>query len=183
MSAIKVLRFAGDGLASEDPVGVELEARIDGGDAVEASGEFAIGEEEADVGLLTEFALDAGDGDDGVLIKIGIGRGEGGAGGAIVNGEHAKIPAAELAGEAGAEFGVGDAAGEEEIFRSEKKAIIFEKKGAFFRELDLEALVDGDLGIVGFNLTEIRIEGDIEREAIVNDGFGIEAGARCVVEF
>ena len=167
----------------EGPVAGEFEARIEGGDAVEAAGEFATGEEGSDVGLLAEFALDAGDGDEGVSVAIGIVWSEGVAGRAIVNGEQAEIPAAELAGEARAEFGVSNAAGEEEVFGRDEVTGIFEEKWAFFGELDFEALVDGDLGIVGFDLAEIGIQGNVERERRVDDGFGVEAGAGRVLRF
>ena len=33
------------------------------------------------------------------------------------------------------------------------------------------------MGIVGFHLAEIGIDGDIEREAIVNDRLGVDAAA------
>src|SRR5436305_1963623 len=94
---------------------IEPQAGIDGLDAVVAAGEFAVGEENADVGLLAEFSLDAGDADFGALAVVGIVEIERMAGSAIVDGEEAEIPAAEFAGETAAEFRVDDAAREKEI--------------------------------------------------------------------
>jgi len=78
--AVEIFGAAGDGLGVEGPIAGKFEACIEGGDAVEAAGEIATGEEGADVGLLAEFALDAGDGDEGVSVAVEIVRGEGIAG-------------------------------------------------------------------------------------------------------
>src|SRR5215831_14002022 len=110
VSAVGKHGLAGHDLAGQTPVLIEHEAGVDGLDAVVAAGEFAIGEEHADVGLLAELTLDPRDADFCTFVEVRIVRIERLAGGPIVNGKQAKIPAAELAGQARAEFGVDDAA-------------------------------------------------------------------------
>jgi len=71
------------------------------------------------------------------------------------------------------------------MMRREKKSCsgVFEvpavlhKERALFRIDDLEALVDGYLGLIRFYLAEIGIEGDIERESIPQYCLGVQPGA------
>src|ERR1035438_3393059 len=104
LGAIEIASLAGHRLAGKCPGIVELEARIERGDAVVAAGELAIGEEHAEV-RFAEFALHSDYADLGAAAVVGIGGIECGAGGAVVDGQHAEVPAAQLAGDAAAEFG------------------------------------------------------------------------------
>ena len=156
LGAIGTASLAGHRLAGEGPGIVELEARIERGDAIVTAGELAIGDQEAQV-RFAEFALHADHADFGAAAVVGIGGIECRTGGAVVDGQHPDVPLAQFAGNAAAEFGIDDAARKEEVLRRCEIAIVFEKKRAFFGKNDFEALIDGDRRIVRFHLAEVGI--------------------------
>ena len=175
--AVERSGLAGHSLRGKGPGGTEPQARIQCLDTVETAGELAVAQEQAGVGLRAELAEHVNHADVRAVSAGRIGGIQCGARGAIVDRQQAHAPAAQLAGEAAAELGVDDAAGKQERFRCHEVTVVLEKEGAFFRETNFEPLVDGHLRIVGFDLAEIGIERDIERERLVDYRFGVEAGA------
>ena len=53
-------------------------------------------------------------------------------------------------------------------------ARVLDEEGALLGEEHLEALIDGDLGIVGLHLAEIGIDGPVEGEGVSQDYLGVE---------
>src|SRR5262249_33034842 len=160
--------------SGESPVVIEFDAGIEGLDAVVAAGELTVGEQDADVGLFGEVALHADDADFGTVVVMRVAGIERLAGGAIVDGQYSEIPSSQSAGEARAEFGIDDAPRKEQVLRSGEVGVVFQEEGALLGKLDFEALVDGYLRVVGFHLAEIGVEGDVERERIVQHSLGVE---------
>ena len=78
-------------------------------------------------------------------------------------------------------FRIDDAPRKEQVFRRQKVIGIVEKKRPLLREIDFEPLIDSNLRIVRFHLAEIGIERDIERERVMQNHFGVEAGAMFVL--
>ena len=72
VGSIQVAGLAGHRLAGQGPVLIEFEARVQGLHAVEAAGEFALGQKHAGVGLLAELALRADHADRRVIALVGI---------------------------------------------------------------------------------------------------------------
>src|SRR6202171_3964891 len=75
-------------------------------------------------------------------------------------------------------IGIGDAASKDEIDGSGEVACVFEKEWTLLRKENFEALIDGDLRLVGFDLGKIRAQSGVEDQGVLDDDFGIEAGAR-----
>src|SRR4051812_18513686 len=98
------------------------------------------------------------------------------AGLAIVNGEEAEVGAAGLAGDAKTPVGAGDVAGVEKSEGSSEVAGVLEEEGAEFGEIDGVALVDGELGLVAFDVAEIGVEGGVEDDGVAPDRFGFATG-------
>src|SRR5512142_1015576 len=55
---------------------------------------------------------------------------------------------------------------------------VFQEKGTFLGEEHFEALIYRDLRLVGLDLAEVRINGSIQHEAVVQDELGVEADIR-----
>src|SRR5690348_9803851 len=103
-----------------------------------------------------------------------IGRRQGFAWSSIVTGENPHGPGATFPGQTQAEFRVADAAREHHVDWAGEVVAVLEEERTLFWEKHFEALVDGDLRLVGFDLAEIRIDGGVEHEAVVQDELGIE---------
>src|SRR5438105_11640787 len=65
-------------------------------------------------------------------------------------------------------------------WRGEVVAVLKEERALLGKE-DLEALVDGDLRLVGLNLAEVGINGRVEHEAVAQDELGVQTdiGLEC----
>jgi len=97
------------------------------------------------------------------------------AGRLIVGPQGAHRPGARLAREADAELGIDDPPGEHQVDRGAEVVGVFEEERPLFREIHLEAAVDGDLGAVRFHLAEVGIDGHVEHEAVLEDHLGVHA--------
>lgn len=171
------------------PGGSEGDLCIDAADAVGADNaaivtasrvghgsKLAVGIDKADGGLLANIAIHAKHTEVGFGSRERVTRSNRLARGLIVRKEGADRPRTLLASETQAVIGVGDAASKDKIYGSGEVACIFEKEGTLFRKENLETLVDGDLRLVGFNLSKIRIQGGVEDKGILEYDFRIEAG-------
>src|SRR6476660_4443576 len=67
-----------------------------------------------------------------------------------------------------------DVAGEHQIDRTGEVVAVLQKKWTLFGEENCEALIDGDLRLVGLDLAEVRIDCGVEHEAVVQDELGIK---------
>src|ERR1700751_1084580 len=70
---------------------------------------------------------------------------------------------------------MGYVARENKIDRAREVIAVLKKEWALFRKEHREALIDGDLRLVRFNLAEIGIDRGVKHEAVVQDKFRIEA--------
>src|SRR5437868_1237173 len=55
---------------------------------------------------------------------------------------------------------------------------VLQEEGTFLGKEHFEALIDRDLRLVGLDLAEVRINGSIQHEAVVQDELGVEADIR-----
>src|SRR6266567_1780375 len=68
-----------------------------------------------------------------------------------------------------------DATREHHVDWTDEVVAVFQKERTLLGKENFEALVDGDLRLVGFDLADIGTEGGIEDEAVVQDELGIES--------
>src|SRR5215469_546306 len=175
---VRVLSGTSHGRALDAPVLIDLEIGIYAAHAVEAAAEFAIGVDGADGGLIEDVAADAGDGEDRAIARMRIGGRQSLAGGAVVAGQDADSPGARFARQPEAELGMSNAARKHEIDGGREEIAVFEKERPLFGKEDLEALVDCDLGLVGFYLAEIRVYGRIQHETAMQNELAIQTDIR-----
>src|ERR1700682_1591598 len=173
------------------PSGTESDLCVDAADAIGADdaaiiaargvghgSKLAVGVDQTDGGLFADIAIHA------KHTEIGFGTPERVSGSnraarrIIVREEGAEGPGTRLAGEAKAIIGIGDAASKDEIDGSGEVACVFEKEWTLLRKENFEALIDGDLRLVGSALGKIGMQRGVEDQGILDDEFGIEAGAR-----
>src|SRR4051812_29522361 len=83
---------------------------------------------------------------------------------AIVRHQRANRPGSGPSSHASSEQRVYDATRKEEVDGSLKVPGIFEEERTLFREVHLEALIDGDLRVVGLHLAEVWIPRQVKRE-------------------
>ena len=69
-----------------------------------------------------------------------------------------------------------DIAGVEQVDGGGEVVGVFEEKGAELGKEDGIALVDGELGLVGFDLTEVGVDRGVEDDGVLEDGLGVAAG-------
>src|SRR6267378_6532832 len=93
---------------------------------------------------------------------------------AVVNEQCAQRPFPQLSRHATTELRVRNLAREKEINRRGEKPRVLDEEGALLREKNRKALIDCHLRVVGFHLTEIRIQRDVKREGILHHEFGVE---------
>ena len=89
--------------------------------------------------------------------------------------QRAHSPRAVFASQTNAPFGVCDPSREKQLNRCLEVIRVFEKERTLLRKLNLEALIDRDLGIVRLDLAEVRIRGYIENELVFQYRFRIQA--------
>src|SRR5215470_1912943 len=70
---------------------------------------------------------------------------------------------------------MGYIARKDKVDRAGEVIAVLQKEWTLFRKEHREALIDGDLRLVGFNLAEVRIDGRIEHETVVQDELGVQA--------
>jgi hypothetical protein len=97
------------------------------------------------------------------------------AGRLVVHEHGAETPSPLAARELQAALGVDDAAREQERRFSPEKIRVLEEERAPFWKLDLEALVDGHLWLVGLDLAEVRVVGEVEHHTVAQHELRIEA--------
>src|SRR3954462_6417672 len=68
-----------------------------------------------------------------------------------------------------------DAPGEYRIDRAGEVIAVLQEKRALLGEEDFETLIDGDLRLVRFDLAEVRIDGGIEDEAVMQNEFCVQS--------
>ena len=109
-----------------------------------------------------------------MLSEQRIARSDLGAWRGVVGNEHADGPWSVFAGQTRTPLGVHDTAGEEQRDRSLEIVGVLQEERTLLRELDFEALVYCDLGIVGFDLAEIGIRGRIEHKLVFHDSLCVQ---------
>jgi hypothetical protein len=140
-----------------------------------AFSDATLGVQDADTRLVEQVAGDAQNADAGVAPRHGAsGIGEL-AGGLVVDGESADRPGTHLAREPRPQRRIGDAAREDEVQRRLELPRVLQEEGALLGEEDLEALVRGDLGLVGLHLSEVGVRRQVEREGVLQDDLGVQA--------
>ena len=95
---------------------------------------------------------------------------------AIVGQHGANGPRACFAGETYAIQRIHHAPGKDKIQRCLKVVGVFLEEWALLRKENFKPLVHRNLGIVGFNLAEIRIESGVQHQAVLDYSFCIETG-------
>src|SRR6266446_1255440 len=159
----------------DDPVPGEFQARIERGYAIAGVRKIAARKKSANVGLIAELARHA---HHPVHRPRAVGATrDAQARLAVVDDQGAEGPFAEFSRHTRAELRVGDLTREKEIDRRREKSGVLDKERPLLRKKNGEALIDGDLRVVGFYLAEIGIQSDVERERIFKNEFGVEPGA------
>ena len=96
----------------------------------------------------------------------------------IVDRQRPDRPSADLSGRARADLRIADPPREEQRDRRLEIAGVLQEERSLLGKEHFEALVDGDLRLVGFHLAEIGIDREVERHRIVRDDLRVDAGAR-----
>src|SRR5260370_4667605 len=99
------------------------------------------------------------------------------AGGAVINGKQDDSIRTQLARELQPGKWGRNAGREIKVHGSAKEARALLEERALFREENLEALVHGVLRLVTFKLAEIRVDGEIEHQAVVDDQLAVKTGS------
>ena len=156
------------------PVVVQLEPSVDAQNRIVGVAELPIGIEHTDARLLGNVPEGAKDTDARSLPEQRV-RWIADLPGRLVVHEHrSDAPVPQPSGKPGARFGIDDAAREHELgFRAEVVGVLYEKRPQL-RKPHLEALVDGDLRLVGLNLAEVRVERDVQHHAVLKDEFRVQ---------
>src|SRR2546422_922693 len=94
--------------------------------------------------------------------------------GAVVNEESSERVMSQLACHARSVLRIGDASREEQIDGRLEEGGILQKKGPLFGEEDFETLIHSHLGLVGLHLAEVRVQREIQHQAVFQDRFGVE---------
>src|SRR6266853_3234974 len=89
--------------------------------------------------------------------------------------QHSDRPRPVLAGHAHAPFRVGNAAREDEIDGRLEIIRVLLEKGPRLGKENLEALVDSNLRLVGFDLAEVGIGGRVDDELVFEHQLGVQA--------
>ena len=92
----------------------------------------------------------------------------------VINHEGTQSPVSGFSRHARAELRVGNLPGEKQAHWGLKEARVLDKERALFREQNCEALVYGDLRVVGLHLTEIGIQRDVEGESVLGDELRVQ---------
>src|SRR6266853_4736173 len=93
----------------------------------------------------------------------------------VIDPEKAQRPWAELPGKASAILRLNNIVGVVEADRGLEVAAVFNKERPHLREVGRKALV-GDSRVVDAHLAEVRVDGGVEDQAVVQDELCIQAG-------
>src|SRR5947207_11803042 len=146
-----------------------VESHLTGPDGAETVGrgmQFAVGVDEADTVVFTNLAIDAEHAEISAASGEWIVLQNTLAGKLIIGQKGTNGPRSDLARQPGAIKRIGNTAGENQLQRGLKVIGVLQKERALLREKDFKALVDRDLGLVRFDLPEIRVHGGIEHQAV-----------------
>ena len=102
------------------------------------------------------------------------------AGRAIVDHQRARRPLAVLAGHPRAELRVPHPPRKEQRQRRGEEVGVLEEERPLLREEDLEALVDGHLRLVGLDLAEVGVDGEVQGDRVARHQLHVDAGAALV---
>src|SRR4051794_36515389 len=106
-------------------------------------------------------------------VRFRIGRRNGLARAPVVDAEDTQRPRAELSGKASAILRLNNIVGVVEADRGLEVAAVFNKERPYLREVGRKALV-WNSRVVDPNLAEIRIDGGVEDQAVVQDELCIQ---------
>ena len=157
-------------LEVEDGLCVDAEAPVNAGQLVVLLDEVVAGRDEADVRLLAYVVLQAQDADVGVLVEEAeVIRIEPFVTAKVTrpvvgSEEQAEGVAAALARQLDRELGVDNGARVHRRQRRLKNVDTFEEERALLLEEDREALVRGDNRLIGLDLREVGVVGEVEHE-------------------
>src|SRR5262249_545144 len=143
--------------------------------AVVSPGKLTIGENRAHGRLIEDVATHARNGKGCAVPRMRIGRRQSLARSTVVAAQHAHGPRTCLPGKPQSKLGMGYIARKDKVDRAGEVIAVLQKEWTLFRKEHREALIDGDLRLVGFNLAEVRIDGRIEHETVVQDELGVQA--------
>src|SRR6202008_782255 len=162
MCAVGIQSGTGDGGTLKTPILIQFEVGIHPPDPVVTSAEFAVGVDGADRGLIEDVAADACDGEGGTVARVRIRRRKSLARRPVITGQNPDSPWAGFSRESEAILGMAYAPRKDEIDRCREEVAVLEEERPLLGKEHLEALVDGDLGLVGLDLAEIRIDCGIQ---------------------
>src|SRR5579863_482362 len=95
----------------------------------------------------------------------------------VVDGEEAEIGSGDFSCQANTVFGMDDVARVDKQDRRAEEIRVLKKEGPELRKVDGVALVDGELGLIRFDIAEIGIDGSVEDDAVFDDELGFAAGS------
>ena len=162
-------------LSPSGPMLIESSRKVDAADAVPALTELFVGVDRAQARSLAQVFRDAAHGDGGVLAVERIAGGDGLAGLAIVGDKESEIGVIDLSRHADAVLGMHDVARVDEIDGRDKVVGVLEKEGPQLGKVDGEALIDGELRLLGFDVAEVGVDGGVDHDAVFEDELGFAA--------
>ncbi len=162
-------------LSPRRPVLVNARGKVDAADAVPALAELLVGVDGAEARSLAQILRDAADRDRGVLAVERIAGRDGLAGLAVVDGKQPDIGVVHLSRHADAVFGMHDVARVDQIDGRDEVVGILKKEGPQFGKVNGEALIDGELRLIGFDIAEVGVDGRVENDAVFQDQLGFAA--------
>ena len=123
----------------------------------------------------------AADDVDGAILELGARRIRLLARRAVVDHQRARRPLPVLAGHPRAELRIPHPPREEQRQRRVEEVGVLEEERPLLREEDLEALVDRHLRLVGLDLAEVGVDGEVEGDRVARHQLHVDAGAALVL--
>ena len=160
------------GLSPNCPVLVNARCKVDSADAIPTLAKFLIGVDGAQTRSFTQIFRDTADGNRGVLKIERVAGRDCVARLSVIGCEQSNIRVADFAGHSNSVLRVHDGTCVDENDGRIEVAGILKEKWPQLRKVDGEALVDGELRLIGLDVAEIGVDGCVDHDAVFKDEFG-----------
>jgi len=154
---------------------VKADGKVDAADAVPALAKFFIGVDRTDARSFAYIFRDAAHRDGGMLPVKRVARRDGLSWLAIVGHKESDIRMVDLSRDADAVLGMHNAARVDEINGRNKVVGVLKKERPQLGKINREALIDGELWLLGFDIAEVGIDGGVDNDAVLQDQLGLAA--------
>ena len=133
------------------------------------------------MGLPRKFTLDAEHANSSGSIAARITVRDALARRVVVHHQTRERPARRFPGHTAAEPGIRNTPREEQVLRSLEEPGVLDREWTLLGKEHLVTLVDGDLRLVGLDLTEIRVDGEVDGHRVLENSLGIKADTSGLV--